>query len=165
MKRRLAFAMCASAVLGLAAAAGGSPASASPQKFPPGTDPRLLAAAGKANSDFEVAMTKGDVAAIVAPYADDAIFVLPDGTCFKGRAGIERLYRERFAKSGPAVESRIESKEIHPVGDLAYEWGLGTLARRRNGKLVNARARFLTVWHRQADGGWKILRNIVLPAE
>ena len=130
---------------------------------PPGTDPRLLAAIRKANGEFEVAMTKGDVAAIVAPYTADAVFVGADGTATKGRDRIEQLYRDRFAKSGPAQETHIESEELMVDGDVAYERGKGSITLLVKGERVTSRARFLTVWQRQQDGDWKILRNIVLP--
>lgn len=137
--------------------------SAATAEVPPGADPRLLAAIRKANGEFEVAMTKADVASIVAPYTADAVFVLPDGTALKGRAQIELLYRDRFAKSGPALETRIESQQLMIDGDVAYERGRGSITRRVDGQRVTDWARFLTVWQRQPDGGWKILRNVVLP--
>ena len=142
----------------LAAANGAGP------RAPASADPRLLSAIRKANGEFEVAMTKADVAAIVAPYTADAVFVTTDGTVFKGRARIEELYRDRFAKSGPALESRIDSDELMLDGDLAYERGRGATTRRVDGRTVTDRARFLTVWQRQPDGDWKILRNVVFPA-
>ena len=134
------------------------------ENTPAGADPRLLSAIKKANSEFEVAMTKADIASIVAPYTEDAVFVKPDGISIKGRAAIEQLYRDRFAKSGPALETKIESQQLMVDGDIAYERGRGLLARRVNNERVADWARFLTVWQRQADGDWKILRNIVLPA-
>jgi len=134
------------------------------ENTPAGADPRLLSAIKKANSEFEVAMTKADIASIVAPYTEDAVFVTPDGTSIKGRAAIEQLYRDRFAKSGPALASKIESQQLMVDGDIAYERGRGLLTRRVNNERVADWARFLTVWQRQADGDWKILRNIVLPA-
>src|SRR5215470_13662216 len=82
------------------------------ESAPAGADPRLLSAIKKANSEFEIAMTKSDVATIVAPYTEDAVFVTPDGTSIKGRAAIEQLYRDRFAKSGPALETKIESQQL-----------------------------------------------------
>lgn len=100
----------------------------------------------------------------MAPYTEDAVFVKPDGTSIKGRAAIEQLYRDRFLKSGPALETKIESQQLMVDGDIAYERGRGLLARRVNNERVADWARFLTVWQRQADGDWKILRNIVLPA-
>ena len=127
-------------------------------------DPRLLEAIRKANSEFEIAMTKSDVATIVAPYTADAVFIGADGTVTKGREKIEQLYRDRFAKSGPALETRIESEELMFDGDAAYERGKGSITLMVKGERVTSRARFLTVWQRQPGGDWKISRNIVLPA-
>jgi ketosteroid isomerase-like protein len=139
-------------------------ASEGPRVVPAGADPRLLAAVKKANSDFEIAMTKSDTATIAEPYTADAVFVSPDGTATKGCAAIEQLYRDRFAKSGPALETRIVSEELMLDGNFAYERGRGSITRRVREERVTDWARFLTVWQRQPDGGWKIFRNVVLPA-
>jgi ketosteroid isomerase-like protein len=139
-------------------------ASEVPRVVPAGADPRLLAAVKKANSDFEIAMTKSDTATIAEPYTADAVFVSPDGTATKGHAAIEQLYRDRFAKSGPALETKIVSEELMLDGDFAYERGRGSITRRVREERVTDWARFLTVWQRQPDGGWKIFRNVVLPA-
>jgi uncharacterized protein (TIGR02246 family) len=153
----------------LAALTFASPTAKSPsehtQRVQAQAEPRLLSAIKKANTDFEVAMTKADTATIAEPYTPDAVFVSPDGTATKGRARIEQLYRDRFAKSGPAVAARIESEELMLGGNLAYERGRGELTRLENGKRVSDWARFLTIWQRQADGDWKIFRNVVLPAQ
>src|SRR4029079_2083002 len=97
---------CAAAVL---AFAGWTTilASEGPRAVPAGTDPRLLTALKKSNTDFEIATTKSDAAAIAEPYTADAVFVTTDGTSTKGRAAIEQLYRDRFAKSGPPLEMKI----------------------------------------------------------
>ena len=139
-------------------------ASEGPRVVPAGTDPRLRAAIKKANSDFEIAMTKSDTATIAEPYTADAVFVTPDGTATRGRAAIEQLYRDRFTKSGPALETKIVSEELMLDGDLAYERGRGSITRLVEGKRVTDWARFLTVWQRQPDGTWRIFRNVVLPA-
>jgi uncharacterized protein (TIGR02246 family) len=134
-----------------------------PRIVPAHSDARLLAAIKKANSDFEAAMMKSDTATIVEPYTADAVFVSPDGTATKGRAAIEQLYRDRFAKSGPALETKVVSEELMLDGDFAYERGRGSITRRVREERVTDWARFLTVWLRQPDGHWKILRNVVLP--
>jgi uncharacterized protein (TIGR02246 family) len=126
-------------------------------------DPKLERAVRKANSDWERAVTTGDAAAIAAPYADDAVFVLVDGTCIRGRAEIEKMYREGFERRGLAASGRIESKRLVVDGDLAYESGYGEVRRVTGGKLSSSGGRYLTVWQRRADGEWKIIRNIVLP--
>jgi len=161
MERRLTKKLCTLAALALAGASARLAAEGT-RKVPAGADPPLLSAIAKANSEFEVAVTKGDTAAIAAPYTSDAVFVSPDGTATKGRAAIEQLYRDRFAKSGPWLESKIESEELMLGDDLAYERGRGTSTRLVKGERVTDRARFLTIWQRQPGGDWKILRNVVL---
>jgi ketosteroid isomerase-like protein len=162
LKKSFAIAVCALTALALMASAPKPPES--PRMVPPGTDPRLVSAIMKAGSDFDVAMTKGDVGSIVAPYTQDAVFVSIDGTVFSGLAQIEQLYRDRFAKGPPVVESKIESEEVMVDGNLAYERGRGAFIRVVDGKHKEDWARFLTVWQRQPNGDWKIVRNIVLPA-
>jgi uncharacterized protein (TIGR02246 family) len=127
------------------------------------SDPKLAAAIGKANSEWAEAMKTGDAATIAAPYAEDGVFVRLDGSCVKGRASIETMYRERFAASGLASETKIESKNLVVDGEMAYESGYGEATMKKEGKAATSGGRFLTVWRRQAGGDWKILRNIVLP--
>jgi uncharacterized protein (TIGR02246 family) len=129
----------------------------------PSGDPKLDRAIARANSDYVEAMKTGDAATIAAPYTDDAVFVGVDGACTRGRAEIEKMYRARLGRSGLAKSTRIDSRRLVVDGNLAYESGYGEIGRLREGKLVVDGGRFLTVWQRQADGEWKILRNIVLP--
>lgn len=161
MAKLVAFGCCAAVALALA---GRTVASEPTRVVPAGADPRLLSAIRKANTDFEIAMTRSDTTSIVAPYTSDAVFITADGTVAKGRAQIEQLYRDRFAGSGAAVEVGIESQQLMVDGNFCYERGLGSITRRVNGARATDRGRFLTVWQRQPDGGWKIFRNIVLPA-
>src|SRR4051812_8946086 len=88
-------------------------------------DPKLERAVQKANSDWERAVTTGDAAAIATPYEDNAVFILVDGTCIRGRAEIEKMYRAGFERRGVAASGRIESKRLVIDGDLAYESGYG----------------------------------------
>jgi ketosteroid isomerase-like protein len=161
MKKCFATAVCLMAALNLAGASDKPPET--PRVVPQGTDPRLLSAITKANTDFNVAMTKGDVTPIVEPYTQDAVFVSIDGTVFRGLAEIRQLYRDRFAKGPPVLESKIESEELMLDADLAYERGRGAFTRVVDGKRREDWARFLTIWQRQPGGDWKVVRNIVLP--
>ena len=86
-----------------------------------------------------------------------------DGTCIQGRTEIEKMYRDRFARSGPVQSTKINSKKLVVDGDLAYESGYGEIGLLKDGKVSINGGRFLTVWQRQANGDWKILRNVVLP--
>jgi uncharacterized protein (TIGR02246 family) len=126
-------------------------------------DPKLDRAIEKANSEFIVAMKTGDAATIAAPYTDNASFIMLDGACIQGRTEIEKMYRDRFARTGVARSTTINSKKLVVDGDLAYESGYGEIGLLKDGKVSIYGGRFLTVWQRQANRDWKILRNVVLP--
>ena len=126
-------------------------------------DPKLDRAIEKANSEFVTAMKTGDAATIAAPYTDNASFITIDGACIQGRTKIEKMYEDRFARSGLARSAKINSKKLVIDGDLAYESGDGEIGLLKDGKLSINGGRFLTIWQRQANGDWKILRNVVLP--
>ena len=126
-------------------------------------DRGLDKAVKKANDEWAAAMKTGDAAVIAAPYADQAVFVGVDGACVQGRNEIEKLYRTRFERAGFASSTKIVAKELVRDGDLAYESGYAEVGLMRAGKETVRGGRYLTVWQRQPDGGWKILRNIVLP--
>ena len=124
---------------------------------------KLDRAIKKANSEWSAAMRKGDAATIAEPYEDDALFIALDGTCVRGRVQIEKMYRDRFASGGVAVFTAIQSQRTVVDGAFAYESGSAEIGSRKNGKTDLSGGRFLTVWHRQPDGDWKIVRNVVLP--
>lgn len=126
-------------------------------------DAALRRAVAEANADWAAAMKTGDAAVIAAPYTDDAVFVLVDGSSVRGRAAIEAMYRDGFAKAGVASTTCIASKRLDRDGDLAVETGDADVGVVRDGRPVSRHGRYLTVWQAQADGHWKIVRNLVLP--
>ena len=153
MKRRLHFALCTVVFVTLVPAKLFAHHSG---------DPKLDRAVEKANSEFIVAMKTGDAATIAAPYTEDASFITIDGACVQGRTEIEKMYRDRFVRSGVAHSVKINSKKLVVDNNLAYESGYGEIGLLKDGKLSISGGRFLTVWQRQTNGDWKILRNVVL---
>ena len=156
MKRSLRFALCTATVVFLTVVPAELLAHHS-------GDPKLDRAVGKANSEFIVAMKTGDAATIAAPYTENASFITIDGACVHGRTEIEKMYRDRFARAGLAHSTKINSKRLVVDNDLAYESGYGEIEMLKDGKPSISGGRFLTVWQRQTNGDWKILRNVVLP--
>ena len=153
MNRRTAVKMAGAAGLGAAGAHATTQAGAD--------DPALARAVAAANSEWAEAMKTGDARVIAAPYADNGIFVFPDGRTIVGRAAVEQMYRSRFDKRGLAVSTSIDSKGIQRDGELAYEWGTAAIGMRDGDKIVSAGGRYLTVWQRQGDASWQIVRNLV----
>ncbi|MGA0606172.1 SgcJ/EcaC family oxidoreductase [Phenylobacterium sp. VNQ135] len=115
------------------------------------------AAIDHANDDWLRAMNAGDAAAIAAAYADDGLFLLPDGEVLKGRAAVEGFYAARNT-AGTPIEGGITSLGVACGEDgLLYEWGWGEV--RVQGSEVRRTAPYLTVW-RKVGGQWKIVRNL-----
>lgn len=120
----------------------------------------------KADAEWIGAMQAGDAERLAAPYADDGVFVTPDGTAISGRAAIAAFYRKRLSASkarivggGVAYDSIVAGgTQAQP---LIYEWGHGGATTvGSDGKPVTREGAYLTVWKRQADGAWRIVRNM-----
>lgn len=122
------------------------------------------AAIERANSDWLPAMKRQDAQAIAEVYADDGVFVLPNGDSVKGRAAIEQLMRDRFSRTDPVVGGTLTQDNLVAAGSMIYEWGHAEIAMGGRGTQSASRvsARYLTVWQRDASGRWRIIRNLSL---
>ncbi len=104
-------------------------------------------------------MKTGNVGLITATYAEGGIDCGPTGECFRGRAEIAAHIQALIARRGRAREASVKTWGSSEHGNFVYEWGQAE-ATFDGGKLVD---KYLTVWQRQADGRWKIFRNMVIP--
>lgn len=104
-------------------------------------------------------MKTGNIAQIIATYADDAVDCGPTGECIRGRARIEEHMKEG-AKRGRATSAKVNSWGSTQQGDFVYEWGKAEANFANGQKLAEP---YLTVWQKQPDGSWKIFRNMVIP--
>jgi uncharacterized protein (TIGR02246 family) len=116
------------------------------------------------NSTWERAFRSVDAAAVASTFDENGVNVGRDGSCQKGREAIEAGMRSYFETSGPATTTRVDIGDVVLDGDLAYEWGHSDFhfAPRPGGPAQRV-GRYLAIWKVQADGGWKILRNVGLP--
>jgi uncharacterized protein (TIGR02246 family) len=142
------------------------PALASPPS--PAPDPTTVLEERRAieagNETWQKAFQTLDAAAIAGTFDEEGVNVGADGTCGKGRAAIEAGMRSYFERSGPATRAKVEITQVVVDGDLAYEWGHSEFHfGPKPGGPVERTGRYLTAWKRQADGGWKIYRNVGLP--
>ncbi len=128
-------------------------------------DPRAARQAiERANADWLDAMKREDADAIAAPYDDAGVFVTATGRSVVGPLAIAALMRERFAQEGRVVDGDIVQDGLTQVGSQIYEWGHVDLRLQRGAERpTQVKGRYLTVWNQDADGRWKILRNLSLP--
>lgn len=118
----------------------------------------------RANNEWEVAIQAGDADALSRPYREDGVFIGPDGNPVRGRSAIRAMYAARAAAKKRIVAATIQSEgRIAASADDVYEWGEGWLVvQAADGTRSKVGGRFLTVWHRQPDGTWVIIRNLAL---
>lgn len=114
----------------------------------------------RANADWGIAIVKGDADAISAPYADDGLFIGPDGKVTAGKSAIRAMYASR-PKTVEVLEATATSDgRFAADADDVYEWGTATATLKTpTGTMKKSLGRFLTVWHRQG-ATWVITRNI-----
>lgn len=116
------------------------------------------------NATWEKAFRTLDAAAIASTFDAEGVNVGADGSCTKGRPAIEEAMRAYLERSGPATSTRVVIGNVVLDGDVAYEWGHSEFhfAGKAGGPKDRV-GRYLAVWKRQADGGWRLYRNLGLP--
>lgn len=147
MKTVLAL-LALSGMLGLACSARGAT-----------VQPAVRAAIDAGNQAWIDGVKAGDVARILATYAEGAVDCGPTGECITGRAQIEKHMTTQLGSLGRAQSATVHSWGSTLQGDFVYEWGEAE-AIFAHEKLTE---KYLTAWQKQADGSWKIFRNLVIP--
>ena len=119
-----------------------------------------LAAIERLREQFVAAENSGDAAAVAALYTDDAVLLPPNELEVVGRPAIEAWYRALFDTYAP--ELSFSSQEVQLAGDWAFDWLSYTfqLTPRAGGPAIEERGNDLLVLRRQADGAWKVAREI-----
>ena len=121
------------------------------------TEPRT--AITEANARFEQALSRGDTAALAAMYTADAQVLPPNGAPVRGPADIGAFW-------AGAIQSGLRSGKLQTLdtetgGDLTIETGHYQLVLRpEGGAELTDEGKYLVVWRRQADGAWKIHRDM-----
>ena len=109
---------------------------------------------------FTSAFVRADTAAAAAEYASDAIVMQPNQKATRGHDQIRQSIAGFFA--GAKVSSFTTTTDsVVVVGDYAFENGAYQMTfTPKGGKPVNDVGKYLTVWQRQPDGKWKMIRDI-----
>jgi uncharacterized protein (TIGR02246 family) len=113
-----------------------------------------------ANAKFVDAMKRGDTVTIADNYAEDAV-VMPQGAeAWRGREAIRKGFGGMLTQA-TVTEFNAKTEDLAIGGDLAVETGsYEETARMRDGKEMKDKGKYINVWKRQADGSWKIVRDI-----
>jgi uncharacterized protein (TIGR02246 family) len=119
-----------------------------------------------ANDAWLPGLRQRDAKAIAAPYADSGLFIAGDGTVTRGRVAVERMYEARFPRLRPIRAGGIVQDGLTVLAPTRIaEWGHGWIemeAEREGAPPVRSGGSYITIWERQADGHWRIVRNLAL---
>ena len=126
-----------------------------------GVDQDLQSAVTAGNQAWINGMRNGDAALAASAFAADAVNCNADGQCVTGINAIITQMRSRISSNGRVQSATVTPANIVRDRDLAYEWGYSEISY-AGGRTTGGR--YATVWQRQPGGGWKILRNMSLPA-
>ena len=117
------------------------------------------AAIEAANARFSEAFARGDARALAAMYTSDAIAFPPDSEMIRGNEAIGRFWKA--TRDGGVQSATLTTVDVERNGDLACEVGNVSLTIQPAGKeATSAMAKYVVVWKRQADGSWKLHRDI-----
>lgn len=117
------------------------------------------AAIEAANARFSEAFARGDAKALSAMYTSDAIVFPPDSEMIRGDAAIGEFWKA--TRDGGVKSAVLTTIDVGRNGDVAYEVGKVSLTIQPAGEMpTTAIAKYVVVWKRQADGSWKLHRDI-----
>ncbi len=124
---------------------------------PAGLPEAEQAAIRQAEASFVKLVNARDWKGAVAAYAEDSIVLLPNQAAAQGKAAIQ-AWLEALP---PLSDFQLHGVEIEGRGDLAYCRGTYSMRVAPAGAApIEDRGKYIAIWRKQADGSWKVLRDI-----
>jgi uncharacterized protein (TIGR02246 family) len=117
------------------------------------------------NRAWAEATKAGDAAAIARIFADNGVEVsVRNAKTWKGRAAIQDLFVQIY-QNPHATDAVVQTDQVILDGPTAVEYGHYTFTYPpKDGTPQLDSGKYVVVWRQQADGGWRILVDMGLPA-
>jgi uncharacterized protein (TIGR02246 family) len=99
-----------------------------------------------------------DVEIVLDHYADDIIFITPQGNLVAGKKAIRPRYERLFRDF--VLDIQMEAEEVGLGGEWAFVRGrnVGTFTSRETDEVDPLEDRFLMILRCEPDAGWKVSR-------
>ena len=124
---------------------------------------QVRAAIDARNAEYIRAYAQADARALAAVYDDRGARLSRNGQMARGRDAIAEDVGRFVNRVGP-VAVTIETADLWVVDDLAYETGEWSYTYAESGEAQRTiGGRYVTVWRRQADGGWRMWTDMGVP--
>ncbi len=136
------------------------------KQAPPPPAPDTHDADVKAIHDLEAAQLQAyaakDLDKIAAIYADDASLFLPDAHVLSGIAAIKAAMKSQLKDKNFSVTFASDRVDVAKSGDLGYSQGslTYTMTNPKTKKVLMGKGKYVGVYKKQADGGWKAVADI-----
>ena len=106
------------------------------------------------------AVARGDSAAILADYADDALILGSGAPMLQGKPAIAAFLQGLFG-GNTLRDVKGHVTDIMISGDLAVETGTYAMTIiPKNGNAVADKGKYIHVWKKSVDGSWKVVRYV-----
>jgi uncharacterized protein (TIGR02246 family) len=127
----------------------------------PSNADEIRAAIVAIDKKFIADVKRGDAAAGAAAYTDDAILMPPNKSPIEGKQAIEK-YLAELSSQLQSSDFQLSISEVDVQGDTAIVRGTYSANFTVPGMdaPMEDRGKTLNVWKRQADGSWKLHRDI-----
>ncbi|HKE56260.1 MAG TPA: DUF4440 domain-containing protein [Pyrinomonadaceae bacterium] len=102
-----------------------------------------------------------DVDKTLSYYSDDAIVMPPNSPQATGKEPIHALWKGMLGAPGFSGGWKPQKVEVARSSDLGYVSGTYEFTENdANGKPMTDKGKYVEVWKKQADGGWKCVADI-----
>lgn len=132
----------------------------------PVNDPAVRATIDSMNRLYVDAFKAADAAKAASFYEQDALSMPPNMEPSVGRAGIEKGLSEGFKAMGKINDFSATTKDFDVYPDHVIETGTYELSMTPAGakEAMKDHGSFMNYWRKQADGSWKIHRDVIVSA-
>lgn len=135
---------------------------AAPATAPAEVDEEAVTEAVEAIWDeYEASLLDGDADRWIAQWMEEGVQMPPN---MPPRVGRETIYEavSGFLTDFEYTEFVIDNEDVEVNGDLAFAWGTyaATFQAKDDGEPMQVEGKYMTILRQQADGSWKIYRDI-----
>ena len=118
---------------------------------------QVRAAIEKIENDWAAALTKKDIDALMALYADDAITMQNDAPSLKGKAAIREQQQKEFAAPARYASISFQTQDIYGTADEVTEVGTST-EKDATGNVIRT-GKYMAVFQKR-NGNYLCIREI-----